>query len=115
MVTNVTSFGRSGLSDWIVQRFTAVYLIFYFLFIMFYLLTAGELNYGQWKALFDGLAMRIGTLLAILSLCAHAWVGMWTVATDYIKATGLRLLVELGVGIVLFIYAVWGVHILWGL
>ena len=33
MVTAVTSFGRSGVSDWLVQRVSAVILLAYFLFI----------------------------------------------------------------------------------
>ena len=31
MVTNVTSFGKNGLYDWVVQRSTAVVLGVYFL------------------------------------------------------------------------------------
>ena len=33
MVTSVTSMGRSGLYDWLMQRVTAVILLAYFLYI----------------------------------------------------------------------------------
>ena len=33
MVTAVTSMGRSGLSDWLMQRVTAVILLAYFLYV----------------------------------------------------------------------------------
>ncbi|HAN68665.1 MAG TPA: succinate dehydrogenase, hydrophobic membrane anchor protein, partial [Halieaceae bacterium] len=33
MVTAVTSFGRSGTADWLVQRVSGVILLAYFLFI----------------------------------------------------------------------------------
>ena len=42
--------------------------------------TSGE----EWKALFEQTWMRIFSLLAILSLAAHAWIGMWAVLTDYL-------------------------------
>ena len=52
MVTTITSFGRSGLYDWMIQRATAVVLLVYTVFILFYLLTNSGLTYEQWKDLF---------------------------------------------------------------
>lgn len=121
MVTNVTSFGRSGLSDWVLQRVSAVILGVYTLFLVYWLLVHPEVSYEQWSALFESTAMRIFTLLALLSLVAHAWVGVWTVATDYLTplslgkyATVVRFLVQCAVIIALFVYLVWGIQILWG-
>ena len=85
MVTQVTSFSRSGLSDWVVQRVTAVILAVYTVVLVGFLIINGELTYSQWKGLFDQTWMQIFTLLAVLSICAHAWVGMWTIGTDYIR------------------------------
>jgi len=82
MVTSITSFGRSGLYDWMMQRVTAVVLLAYTIFMIGYLLMNPELDYNQWKELFSGTVMRIFTLLAVLSMVAHAWIGMWSVSTD---------------------------------
>ena len=38
--------------------------------------------------------MRLFTLLMILALVGHAWVGMWTVLTDYVKSNGLRFVLQ---------------------
>lgn len=122
MVTSVTSFGRSGLSDWLVQRVSAVILAAYFIFMGVYLLRNGSgLDYQQWVALHQGLAMRVFSLLAILALAAHAWIGLWAVLTDYIterlmgpKATALRVLLQLGMIVIIVIYVVWAINILWG-
>ena len=38
MVTNITNLGRSGLSDWLIQRISAVILAVYALFMVLYLL-----------------------------------------------------------------------------
>ena len=71
MVTSITSFGRSGLYDWMMQRVTAVILAAYTIFMIGYLLFNPDLDYNQWKGLFEGTLMRIFSLLALLSLVAH--------------------------------------------
>lgn len=114
MVTSITSFGRSGLYDWMIQRVTAVVLMVYTIFMIGYLLMNPSLDYEQWKTLFDGTAMRIFSLLAILSFAAHVWIGVWSVSTDYIKATGMRFMFQSATGLLTFIYVTWGIQILWG-
>ena len=122
MVRNVTSFGRSGLSDWVVQRVSAVILGIYFVGLLGYLILTPELGYTQWQALFSTTWMRIASLAALLALCAHAWIGMWTVFTDYLteymlgpKGTVLRIFFLTASVLLIFVYLVWGVQILWGL
>lgn len=122
MVTNITNYARSGLADWFLQRLSALVLGAYTLFLLGYLLFQGDLQFQQWQALFACTGMRIFTLAALLSLLAHAWIGMWTIATDYLNeralgraAVWVRLLFQLGCGVALFAYVVWGVQTLWGL
>jgi len=121
VVTNVTSFGRSGLYDWVVQRFTAVYLAIYFIGVLGFLALTPELNFATWSALFSATWMRIASLAALVAICAHAWIGLWTVATDYLTtdllggaATVIRIGFQSICVIVMFIYLVWGIQILWG-
>jgi succinate dehydrogenase / fumarate reductase, membrane anchor subunit len=59
--------------------------------------------------------MRIFSLLALLSLFYHAWIGIWTVITDYIKPVALRLIIEIIVVLALICYLIWGIEILWGI
>ena len=87
MVTNITSLGRSGLSDWLMQRVSAVVLALYTVFMVAYLLFNPDLDYYAWTALFDQTWMRIFSLLAFISLAAHAWIGLWTVTTDYLTSS----------------------------
>lgn len=120
MVTSATSLGRTGTFDWLVQRVTAVVLFCYFVFIVGWLLGHPHLQYDQWRALFSSLWMRVFSLLALVSLLAHAWVGVWTITTDYFtarllgtKGNVLRWIFQAGSGLVVFFYLVWGVRILW--
>lgn len=119
MVTAVTSMGRSGVSDWLMQRVSAVILLAYFLFVAFVLL--GGVDYASWKALYSQTWVRIFSLMALLSLGIHAWVGLWSVLTDYITermmgSAGniLRGILQVLCGLTLFTYVVWGIQILWG-
>ena len=102
MVTNVTSFSRSGLSDWVIQRVTAVILALYTLCILGVLLTQPDMDYAEWARHFDSIWMKLFTLMTLLSILAHAWIGMWTIATDYLTpmalgkaATTVRVLFQL--------------------
>ncbi len=121
MVTQVTSFSRNGLSDFIVQRVTAYILAAYTVFLVGYLLFQGEMAYADWQMLFSHTWMQIFTMLALVSTCAHAWIGMWTIGTDYIRehyfgqnANGYRLIYQVICILTLASYLFWGVKILWG-
>jgi len=121
MVTQVTNFGRSGLSDWLMQRATAVILLAYTLFIVGYLLVNPQMSFEQWQSLFDCTAVRAFTTLTVLSVVMHAWIGLWSVSTDYMttrlmgsKATAVRLLFQAAYSLILFYYLVWGFQIVWG-
>ena len=115
MVASVTSLGRSGVYDWLVQRVSAVVLAAYFLFLLGFLAFSSELTYEVWKGLFSQGWMKIFSLMSLVALGAHAWVGMWTVSTDYLKNGVARFIFQAACGAVMFIYFVWGVQILWGL
>ncbi|UTA46533.1 succinate dehydrogenase, hydrophobic membrane anchor protein [Simiduia sp. 21SJ11W-1] len=121
MVTAVTSFGRSGLYDWLVQRVSAVVMAAYTFFIVGFIFTTPDLTFDVWQGLFNQLWVRIFTLATLLSIAAHAWIGLWAVLTDYLtnrlmgaKATALRLFAQIVLGAVTLTYVVWGVEILWG-
>lgn len=121
MVTSVTSFGRSGLYDWLIQRVGAVVLAAYTIFLAVYLLLHPGITYEQWHLLFSCLLMRVFSLVALLSFISHAWIGLWSVLTDYIterlmgsKATVLRIFAQVVLGGVSVTYLVWGIEILWG-
>ncbi|PAV26284.1 succinate dehydrogenase / fumarate reductase membrane anchor subunit [Tamilnaduibacter salinus] len=113
-VNSVTNLGRSGVYDWLIQRVSAYVLALYTLFLLGFILFT-DVTYESWAGLFSTTWFRIFSLMALVAIGAHAWVGLWTVTTDYIKAMAPRFLVQAGSGAVMFVYVVWGVEILWGL
>ncbi len=121
MVTAVTNFGRSGLSDWVVQRVGGVILLAYFIFLGVLILGNPDISYSEWKAVFAATWVRIFSVAALLSLAAHAWVGLWSTLTDYVttrtmgsRANELRGALVLICIATLFTYVVWGINIIWG-
>ena len=121
MVTNITNLSRSGLYDWMLQRMTAIILGAYSVFLLGYIILNPNISYTQWAEVFDATLMKIFTLLTLLSVLAHAWIGMWTITTDYIndralggKSVLIRFPVQVLCFLALFSYVIWGVQILWG-
>tara|TARA_B100001093_G_C26749751_1_gene980562 strand:- start:110 stop:478 length:369 start_codon:yes stop_codon:yes gene_type:complete len=122
MVTSITSLGRSGLSDWMLQRVAASVMTAYVIFITAYLMVNPDLSYEQWRGLHSSLPMRMFSLMTILSIAAHAWIGMWCVFTDYVtvrligpKATIVRIFFQLSMITITLLYVVWAIDILWGM
>ncbi|RBP28564.1 succinate dehydrogenase / fumarate reductase membrane anchor subunit [Marinobacter pelagius] len=113
-MNSATNIGRNGIQDWIIQRVTAYVLALYTLFLLGFFVTT-DVDYQSWSALFGQGWFKIFTLLALLSIAGHAWVGLWTVSTDYIKSAMQRFLFQTVCVLVIFVYVVWGIQILWGL
>jgi succinate dehydrogenase / fumarate reductase membrane anchor subunit len=114
MVNNVTSLTGNGLKDWLIQRVTAVYFAVYLIFLFSFLFLHPDLNFDQWHALFANPVFQIATAIGLLALTLHAWIGVWTVTTDYINCTVIRLSVQLLVVLWLLSQFVWGLMIVWG-
>ena len=121
MLRSVTSFSRSGVSDWLLQRASAVVLLAWTLCIGGFLLSHPGLDHARWSGYMGSTSMQIFSLLALFSLVAHAWIGLWSVSTDYLtvrllgpKATALRILFQGAFALFLFACLVWGILILWG-
>lgn len=114
MVDTVTSLSRSGLHDWLMQRVSAVILGIYVIFLAVFFYSHPQVTYDQWHQLFANLWMKIASIFVLLSLLVHAWVGLWTVTTDYIKLSALRLFIQIVIILALFACFFWGVAIFWG-
>lgn len=121
MVTSVTSLGRNGLYDWLIQRVSAVIIGVYLIGMIGYLMIAGDLDYSTWKACMGSMVMQIINTLMVFAVAAHTWVGLWSVTTDYLTrltfgnaATAVRLVAQMAIALSLIVYLIWGLVIIWG-
>jgi len=103
-----------GLRDWLAQRITAVVMAVYSVLMLLVFLRLPSLDYLHWKGLWTLPAIRYSTMLFLLSVYYHAWIGMRDIFMDYIKDPGLRLTFYVIVIGALVCYAIWSVQILWG-
>lgn len=111
-VKSATGLTGSGSRDWILQRISAVVLAVYAVVVIGFFLF-NQVDYNAWHGFMMSLPMKLFSLVAILSLVFHAWVGMWTVFTDYVKSSGLRIVLQAAVIIAVLVYLFWGVMIFW--
>jgi len=102
-----------GLRDWLAQRATAVVMAVYTFLFLAVVVGIPQLDYPNWKALWAMPLVRYASVLFLVSLLFHAWVGMRNILMDYIKPIGLRLTLHVVVILALVWYAAWSIRILW--
>jgi succinate dehydrogenase / fumarate reductase membrane anchor subunit len=115
MLERIVTGAHYGLRDWLIQRITAVVMVLYTLGIAGYLLMQPVLDYNAWTLLFSGNVIRTFSLLFLLSVFYHAWIGVRDIVMDYVKPAAIRLIIHVLVILTLLLYVIWSVQILWGI
>ena len=120
LVTNVTNLGRSGLADFVLQRVSAVVLGLYGLCLVGFFAVTPDVDHAALVGFLDSLTMKAFTTLAVVALAIHAWIGMWTVGTDYIRrhyfggahtvCLGVYQIVCAGA---IFVVVIWPLSVVW--
>lgn len=103
---------QAGLRDWIIQRLSAVLLGLCAVGLLAYFLIYPN-TYENWSHLLEPVWVKLIGLLCLISLLWHAWIGLWTIGTDYIKPKFLNIGFNLIVLGLLLIYLIWALIILW--
>ena len=98
---------RRGFHEWIVQRVSAVLIGIYAVFLFAFILMHSPMHFSVWSGLFSNIAMKMATFVVLIAILWHAWIGLWTVFTDYVKNNVVRLLLEIVVIIALLSYMAW--------
>lgn len=115
MVNRIVVGAHYGLKDWLFQRMTAVVMAVYSVVLLAVLLTGNVQGYSGWKGLFGQGWMRFASLLFVLSVLIHAWVGIRDIWMDYVKNTGVRLTLQTLTVLWLVGCGGWAVQVLWRL
>jgi succinate dehydrogenase / fumarate reductase membrane anchor subunit len=74
-----------GMTQWVYQRFTALFMVIYLLAMSILILNHPVLDYTVWIYMFDSWPVRFGTLIFFYVMFFHAWIGMLHITNDYIK------------------------------
>jgi succinate dehydrogenase / fumarate reductase, membrane anchor subunit len=104
-----------GLKDWLAQRATAVVMALFTLVLLAQVLLGGKMDYYKWSGIFAQQWMKVLTLIVIVSLAYHVWVGVRDICMDYIKPVGVRLVAQVATIGWLVGCTGWAVQVLWRL
>lgn len=102
----------SGLTAWLVQRVTALYMLFFVLFVPGFLSFHPKHSYAQWSAWVGQPAIGIAVFVFFIALLSHMWVGLRDVLFDYARPAGLRRFLLGALIMVLVGIAAWAFWIL---
>ncbi|MGV7961440.1 succinate dehydrogenase membrane anchor subunit [Photorhabdus tasmaniensis] len=114
MVSNASALGRTGIHDWLLLRASAIIIVLYVLYMLGFVAITSDITYEVWRGFFSSSITKVFTVLALFSILAHAWIGMWQVLTDYVKPLALRLVLQLAIIVALMAYLIYGTIVVWG-
>lgn len=81
----------SGLKAWVVQRFTAVYMLIFLMFSLLHFVLNRPRSYYEWRAWLSAPFVLIATGLFFVALLLHVWIGLRDVVMDYVHPLPLRI------------------------
>jgi succinate dehydrogenase / fumarate reductase membrane anchor subunit len=98
---------------WLTQRASAAYMALFIPLFIVLAWSATPLDYPAWRGLFTPLPMKLGTLLFVVCLLVHAWIGLREIFIDYVHVLPLRLALYFTFWTAYAACLVWTVDILW--
>jgi succinate dehydrogenase / fumarate reductase, membrane anchor subunit len=103
-----------ALRDWLAQRVTAgIMAVFTVLVLAQVIFNKGTIGYDKWAGIFSPQWMKVLTLVVIVALAYHVWLGMREIYMDYIKPVWLRLSLQVFTIVWLVGCAGWAIQVLW--
>lgn len=114
MRMRLTSSTHTGLSEWLLQRTSAIYLGLFIIYVAIRLIFWPINDFEGWRSWFDSPMVRISWLLAFASLLVHAWIGIRSVFLDYLKPFQLRFIISMVFATGLIACGLWVIDILYG-
>jgi succinate dehydrogenase / fumarate reductase membrane anchor subunit len=99
--------GFTGLPAWGVQRAGALYMLAFMLAAVVSLAVHPRSTFVAWAGWVHSPIVSISSLLFVLALCSHMWVGLRDVLLDYAKPASLRRGLLVLLAVLLVSLAVW--------
>ena len=103
----------SGLRAWLVQRVSAVYMLFFIAFLLTHFIVDPPRSYLAWHDWMLSPGINVLASVFAAALLAHAWVGVRDVVMDYVHPIAIRVLVLSSLALYLMGLGAWVTRILW--
>jgi succinate dehydrogenase / fumarate reductase membrane anchor subunit len=111
MVKKHSSWGKI---NWLVARITAVIIMAFVIDVSYFWLSHHEVTFLQWGVFLNDSVHFFLLAFALISILFHAWIGIWTVLTDYVKCKYLQVFLEILFVSLLSGCLLWGFYLLGG-
>jgi len=73
-----------GSFIWYTQRYTSLIILSYLIYILSFIFTNQDINFFSWSDFFLSFQVRFLSSIVFLIIVLHAFIGLWTVGTDYL-------------------------------
>jgi len=100
----------NGLRGWVLQRFTAIYLLLFSLYIVLHFQINGAHDYDAWREFITGPVVSIAVLVCLLAVMLHAWIGVRDAVLDYVNGFWPRLVVLAFLALYLLAMMTWAIR-----
>ena len=98
---------QNGLNLWILQRISALFLSLYVICVLGFWLSLRQADdLVLWHGFIFSLEMKVLGFFSGVSLVAHACIGLWVVATDYIHIEIYRKIALWFMGLIVVISSI---------
>jgi succinate dehydrogenase / fumarate reductase membrane anchor subunit len=81
-----------GSFIWYTQRYTSLIILSYLIYILSFIFTNQDINFFSWSDFFLSFQVRFLSSIVFLVIVLHAFIGLWTVGTDYLTKRTLGFL-----------------------
>ncbi len=81
-----------GSFIWYTQRYTSLLILSYLIYIFSFIFDNQDINFFSWSDFFLSFQVRFLSSIVFLVIVLHAFIGLWTVGTDYLTKRTLGFL-----------------------
>ena len=81
-----------GSFIWYTQRYTSLVILSYLIYIFSFIFNNQDINFFSWSDFFLSFQVRFLSSIVFLVIVLHAFIGLWTVGTDYLTKRTLGFL-----------------------
>ena len=81
-----------GSTIWYLQRWSSIFILLYVIYLFLSIMSLSPVHYVDWMLFVSSFIFKATTSLVFLSILTHAFLGLWTIGTDYLTPRTLGFL-----------------------